>query len=59
MNDSSSLPTCKICGATVPNGKELCWCCEHGPKLHVDSNSHKCEDSCEIKFDGQELVHHE
>lgn len=27
---------CKICGDAVPLGKELCWCCEHGPKLHLD-----------------------
>lgn len=27
---------CKICGDAVPLGKELCWCCEHGPKLHTD-----------------------
>ena len=30
----SVLPRCKICGDVVPPGKELCWCCEHGPKLH-------------------------
>ena len=25
---------CKQCGDPVPAGKELCWCCEHTPKLH-------------------------
>jgi len=35
MNETEALPVCKICGATVPAGKELCWCCEHGPKLHA------------------------
>ena len=30
----AELPRCKICGATIPEGKTLCWCCEHGPKLH-------------------------
>ena len=34
MEDNKELPRCKICGATVPIGKTLCWCCEHGPKLH-------------------------
>ena len=29
---------CKICGDAVPPGKELCWCCEHGPKLHLDKS---------------------
>lgn len=28
------LPRCKECGDYVPQGKELCWCCEHTPKLH-------------------------
>ena len=55
MVENTELPKCKICGATVPNGKDLCWCCEHGPKLHVDST--ECKDSCEIKFNNeQELI---
>lgn len=29
---------CKICGDAVPLGKELCWCCEHGPLLHTDNS---------------------
>ena len=29
---------CKICGDAAPPGKELCWCCEHGPKLHSDNS---------------------
>ena len=57
MTEDIKLPTCEICGATVPNGKELCWCCEHGPLLHVDGEENKCEDVCEIKFDDeQEMV---
>ena len=28
------LPRCKKCGDLVPPGKDLCWCCEHEPKLH-------------------------
>lgn len=28
------LQKCKICGDLAPPGKEMCWCCEHGPKLH-------------------------
>ena len=45
------LPRCKICGDTVPQGKELCWCCEHTPKLHKMEKPHDCkEDSCEIHF---------
>ena len=25
---------CKKCGDPTPPGKDLCWCCEHAPKLH-------------------------
>lgn len=41
-------PTCPVCGDPVPEGKTLCWCCEHGTKLHKDEQK-KCEDSCEIE----------
>ena len=50
-----SLPVCKKCGATVPSGKTLCWCCEHTPKLHSSQNK-DCDfsDSCEIKLEVQD-----
>ena len=38
---------CPVCGDPVPEGKTLCWCCEHGKKLHSDEK--KCDDSCEIE----------
>lgn len=51
MAEASDLPRCRKCGATVPLGKMLCWCCEHGPKLHVDSTKDEnCDDTCEIHF---------
>ena len=52
MDECSDIPRCKICGDTVPPGKELCWCCEHGSKLHVDHEEDECSDhdSCEINF---------
>lgn len=34
IKELEELPRCKICGATVPVGKDLCWCCEHTSKLH-------------------------
>lgn len=46
------LPTCKKCGATVPPGKTLCWCCEHTPKLHVaEEQSCDSKDACELKLE--------
>lgn len=49
----SNVPVCKKCGDPVPNGKTLCWCCEHGPKLHVDHSADKCgEDSCKLHLEG-------
>ena len=41
MGWKDDLPTCKVCGDVVPYGKTLCWCCEHGPKLHVDGSETK------------------
>lgn len=45
------LPTCAKCGATVPPGKKLCWCCEHTPKLHpMDKQSCK-SDACDLNLE--------
>lgn len=42
---------CKKCGEPAPEGRELCWCCQH-TKLHTDEpkpTSKKCSgDGCEI-----------
>ena len=35
--------TCKKCGDPAPSGKDLCWCCEHTPKLHRDEDNTDCE----------------
>lgn len=46
------LPTCKKCGATVPPGKTLCWCCEHTPKLHpMEKQSCESKDVCELDLE--------
>ena len=46
---NKDLPKCKKCGETVPEGKDLCWCCEHTPKLHKPEKWAKCgEDKCNI-----------
>ena len=42
--DNSSVHRCIKCGDTVPDGKTLCWCCEHGPKLHTATNN-KCTEN--------------
>jgi len=56
---SRELPKCKKCGDTVPQGKELCWVCEHTPKLHPMEPKHGCtEDFCEIKFDTKDGESH-
>lgn len=39
---------CSVCGSPAPEGKTLCWCCEHEKKLHKPEED-KCDDSCEIK----------
>lgn len=44
------LLRCKICGDTVPSGKELCWCCEHGDKLHKTDLKTCNEDACKIEY---------
>lgn len=54
----ANLRKCKICGDTVPvNGEDLCWCCEHTPKLHPTEpkpEPMKCsEDHCDIDFKNQ------
>ena len=42
---------CKQCGDTAPEGHELCWSCEHEPKLGLKEEESKCsDDSCEIDF---------
>lgn len=50
---NSGPHNCPICGDTTPEGHELCWCCEHTPKLHpMEHTQEGCEgkDSCEIDF---------
>lgn len=34
---------CKICGATCPEGKEICWVCEH--ERHFNK---QVEEECEM-----------
>lgn len=49
-NQDAKVKRCRKCGDTVPSGKDLCWCCEHAPKLHP-MEEHGCDhDSCEIDF---------
>ena len=46
------MKKCKLCGDPTPGGKELCWCCEHTPKLHPTEPKHekKCtDDSCSLE----------
>ena len=50
--DLLELPVCKKCGATVPPGKTLCWCCEHTPKLHrPEEQSCDSKDACELDLE--------
>lgn len=52
QNEELILPTCEQCGATVPPGKTLCWCCEHTQKLHRDAGS-TCDsdDACNLNLE--------
>ena len=36
MYQQTEIKKCEKCGDPVPEGKTLCWCCEHTPKLHRD-----------------------
>lgn len=49
-NQNAEVKRCRKCGDTVPNGKDLCWCCEHTPKLHPMEHKGCNHDSCEIDF---------
>ena len=53
--EKNDLPTCPICGNTLPPGKVICWCCEHEAKLGLkksEEHAHECgSDSCEIDFE--------
>lgn len=53
MNESIKVPTCPICGNTMPPDKKICWCCEHEPKLGIKKDN-QCKDSCEIDFTKKE-----
>lgn len=52
METKTNVPTCPICGNTMPADKKICWCCEHEAKLGLTKKKeHNCgEDSCEIDF---------
>ena len=47
MNTMNDINKCKQCGDTAPEGKDLCWCCEHDGKLHPMTEK-PCKDSCDI-----------
>ena len=39
---------CPICGDTTPEGKLLCWCCEHTSKLHpMEKPEPRCDEKRE------------
>lgn len=40
---------CKKCGGPAPTGHDICWFCEHDPKLHTEEPEENCEeDACPI-----------
>ena len=39
--NNTEIKRCAKCGDTVPNGKILCWCCEHTPQLHTAADKYK------------------
>ena len=48
------MNTCKKCGGPAPDGHEICWICEHEPKLGIQDKTeeHKCfNDACPIEFE--------
>ena len=57
------MNTCKICGAPAPEGKELCWICEHtklhptGSKPETEGNGTMQEE--ETTADHYEAIRHE
>lgn len=47
----SEYHRCVACGTSTPEGKDLCWCCEHAPKLHPMESTTGCgKDMCKIYF---------
>ena len=52
--ETNDLPTCPLCGTTLPPGKVICWCCEHEPKLGIKKEQTCGKDSCEINFNKEE-----
>ena len=50
--ESNNIPTCPICGNTIPADKKICWCCEHEEKLGLTKKDYTTcgSDSCEINF---------
>ena len=53
MNEPEiELSVCKKCGGPVPKDHDICWVCEHDPKLgyahYLEKNC--SDDSCKIDF---------
>lgn len=46
---------CKICGQPAPQEHDLCWMCEHDPKLTMpDDASHCTDDACPLEVEKQD-----
>ena len=51
------MSICKKCGGPAPKDHEICWVCEHEPKLGIHKEEEKnCskKDACEIHFNSKE-----
>lgn len=44
------MSICKKCGGPAPKDHDICWVCEHEPKLGINKEKKKCHDSCQIEF---------
>lgn len=46
------MTKCKKCGGPAPKDHEICWVCEHEPKLGITpEHKEKCtNDTCPIHF---------
>jgi hypothetical protein len=49
------MTKCKKCGGPAPKDHDICWVCEHEPKLgiHKDDEKKCSKDACDIYSDSK------
>jgi hypothetical protein len=44
------MTKCKKCGGPAPKDHDICWVCEHEPKLGIKKEKNCSKDACPIDF---------